>query len=148
MNVTVNFSHRIEKLSFGEDVPSLVNTLDGVEKITHSPTHLYQYYLKVVLTNLNSLTYRAEAYQYSVTEQDFVVDHSHGAHGVPGIYFKYEIDALKVSMNENSVPIWKFLVRICAIIGGVLAISGFLNQLSTAIVDVITCQFVSNINIK
>lgn len=32
----VNFSHRIEMLSFGDRVPNIVNPLDGVEKVTHS----------------------------------------------------------------------------------------------------------------
>lgn len=144
----MNFSHRIEKLSFGEDVPYVINTLDGVEKTTDSSAHLYQYYLKVVLTKVQTLTYTAEMYQYSVTERDFAVNHDSGAHGVPGIYFKYDIDALKVSIDEDTPPLWKFFIRICAIVGGILSISGFLNQLATFLMDTIISKLVNDIHIK
>ena len=38
----INFSHRIEKLSFGDQTPIVVNTLDGIEKITLSSIALLQ----------------------------------------------------------------------------------------------------------
>lgn len=31
-----NFSHRIDHLSFGEELPGIINPLDGTEKITYS----------------------------------------------------------------------------------------------------------------
>lgn len=31
-----NFSHRIEHLSFGEEIPGIINPLDGTEKITYN----------------------------------------------------------------------------------------------------------------
>ena len=91
--------------------------------------------------------YKTELYQYSVTERELVVNHSAGTHGIPGIYFKYEIDGLKVNVNENQIPFWEFLVRLCAIAGGILAISGFLNQILTYIVDIITCKYIDHIDI-
>lgn len=121
--------------------------LDGVEKVTSSPTQLYQYYLKVVLTDVQTSTYKTELYQYSVTEKELVVNHDAGAHGVPGIYFKYEVDGLKVNVRENNLPFWKFAVRLCAILGGLLAISGMLNQIATAVVDVVTGKYISDIDI-
>nr|XP_027205288.1 endoplasmic reticulum-Golgi intermediate compartment protein 2-like [Dermatophagoides pteronyssinus] len=137
---SVNFSHRIEKFSFG-DMVNTVNTLDGVEKITHSNYHLYQYYLKVVLTNVKTFSYKGETYQYSVTERDIIVNHEAGLHGVPGIYFKYEIEGLKIDVIENNLPIWKFLVRLCAIVGGIIELSIMFNQLITNWIDVINSKY-------
>ena len=31
------------------------------------------------------------------------IDHETGSHGVPGIYFKYDMSALKVIVNQASV---------------------------------------------
>ncbi|KAL7371273.1 hypothetical protein ABVT39_023374 [Epinephelus coioides] len=33
---TYNFSHRIDHLSFGEEIPGIINPLDGTEKITYN----------------------------------------------------------------------------------------------------------------
>ncbi|OTF81724.1 ERGIC-like protein [Euroglyphus maynei] len=103
--------------------------------------HLYQYYLKVVLTNVNTFSYNGETYQYSVTERDLIVNHEMGLHGVPGIYFKYEIEGLKIDVIENSIPIWKFLVRLCAIIGGIFELSIMFNQLITNWIDLIDSKY-------
>ncbi|MED6243976.1 Endoplasmic reticulum-Golgi intermediate compartment protein 2, partial [Ameca splendens] len=36
-----NFSHRIDHLSFGEEIPGLINPLDGTEKITTDGATIY-----------------------------------------------------------------------------------------------------------
>ena len=125
-----------------------MNTLDGTEKVTQSTNQVYQYYLKVILTNVRVGSYYTELYQYSVTEKELVVDHNHGSHGIPGIYFKYDIEGMKMDIDEDSIPFWKFVVRLCAIIGGIIAISGLLNQLATWAVDVVTGKYIKAIQIK
>lgn len=81
-----------------------------------------------MLTDVQSGPFHAETYQYSITERDYPVDHDAGNHGVPGIYFKYDIDPIKVSIVEQGISFVQFLLRLCSIVGGVFAISGFLNQ--------------------
>lgn len=76
-------------------------------------------------------------YQYSVTERDLIVNHEAGLHGVPGIYFKYDIEGLKIDVLDDSIPLWKFLVRLCAIIGGIVEMSIFFNQISTHLIDLL-----------
>ena len=125
-----------------------MNTLDGTEKITQSTNQVYQYYLKVILTNVQTGAYTTELYQYSVTEKELVVNHDSGSHGIPGIYFKYEIEGLKMDISDESVPFWKFLVHLAAIIGGILAISGLINQIATWAVDVCTGKYIQDIRIK
>lgn len=64
-------------------------------------SQVYQYYLKVVLTDVETSTYRTELYQYSVTERDLVVNHNAGAHGIPGIYFKVPIDLSNATQTKD-----------------------------------------------
>nr|CAB3487248.1 unnamed protein product [Digitaria exilis] len=45
-----NVSHKINKLSFGEYFPGVVNPLDGAQWVQHSSYGMYQYFIKVVPT--------------------------------------------------------------------------------------------------
>ncbi|KAK5895769.1 hypothetical protein CgunFtcFv8_009433 [Champsocephalus gunnari] len=38
---TYNFSHRIDHLSFGEEIPGIINPLDGTEKITYNHNQMF-----------------------------------------------------------------------------------------------------------
>lgn len=143
-----NFSHRIEKFSFGPYIPSIINPLEGEEKVTHSANSLYQYYIKVVSTDVQTSDLKTKTFQYSVTQKDREIDHSKGSHGTPGIHFKYEIDAIAVKVVEESVPISSLLIRICGIIGGVYATSGFLATFTSIILDIFTCKYLQHIRIS
>ncbi|KAK6314702.1 hypothetical protein J4Q44_G00142310 [Coregonus suidteri] len=59
---TYNFSHRIDHLSFGEEIPGIINPLDGTEKITTSHNQMFQNFITVVPTKLHtsSVTERGE----------------------------------------------------------------------------------------
>jgi hypothetical protein len=59
-------------------------------------------------------------YQYSVKEQSREIDHDTNSHGVPGIYFKYDMSALKVLVRQDREPVAQFLVRLCAGVGGLV----------------------------
>ncbi len=125
----LNFSHRIDHLSFGLPVPGAVNPLDGVLKIAPEGKHVYQYYLRIVPTKFNTFHRSMSTNQYSVTERNRTLDHRKGSHGVAGIFFKYDMNAMMVEIKEERRPFWQFLVRLCGIIGGVFATSGMLNAL-------------------
>lgn len=51
-------------------------------------------------------------------------DHDKNSHGVPGLYFKYDVAALKVIVRQDRDNMVKFLVRLCSIIAGIIVISG------------------------
>lgn len=51
-------------------------------------------------------------------------DHEKNSHGVPGLYFKYDVAALKVIVRQDRDNMVKFLVRLCSIIAGIIVISG------------------------
>ncbi len=61
----------------------------------------------------------------SVTEKQRSIDHSKGAHGSPGIYFKYDFAALKIEAEEKRKPWLPFIVRLVGIVGGAFSLSSF-----------------------
>ncbi|GFU17392.1 endoplasmic reticulum-Golgi intermediate compartment protein 2 [Nephila pilipes] len=132
-----NFSHRIERFSFGEPTAGVFDPLEGDEKVASSNFYIYQYYLKVVPTEIVHNNRRQSTFQYSVTEQARPINHQSGSHGVPGIYFKYDMSFVKVKVIVERHSVWRFLVRLCGIIGGVFATSGIVNGLVKLLIDFI-----------
>ncbi|XP_050979637.1 endoplasmic reticulum-Golgi intermediate compartment protein 2 isoform X1 [Labeo rohita] len=135
-----NFSHRIDYLSFGNDVPGHINPLDGTEKITLEQHMLFQYFITVVPTKLHTSGVSVNMHQFSVTEQERVVNKEKGSHGVTGIFIKYKLSPLMVRVREERMPIFTFLVRLCGIIGGIFSTSGLLHKLIGYLVDIICCR--------
>lgn len=136
-----NFSHRIDKLSFGDHAEGIINPLDGDEMITPESSHLFQYFVKVVPTIVDTRFSSVETYQYAVTERNRTIDHHHGSHGMPGIFIKYDMAPLKVHVREAHRPLWRFFTNLAGIVGGVFATSGILNSLVGSLVDVVCCRF-------
>lgn len=141
----VNFSHRIERLSFGPYIPSIINPLEGEEKGDLTAKNLFQYYIKVVSTHVNSNGQNMKSYQYSVTETSREIDHIKDSHGTPGIHFRYDIDAIAVHISDQYIPLSYFLIRLCGVVGGVYATSGFFSRLTSIVVDLITCKYLERI---
>lgn len=53
-------------------------------------------------------------------------DHGQGSHGIAGLYFKYDVSALKVIVNQDREGFMQFLIRISSVIAGIIVISGIL----------------------
>ncbi|XP_044137347.1 endoplasmic reticulum-Golgi intermediate compartment protein 2 [Bufo gargarizans] len=136
-----NFSHRIDHLSFGEILPGIINPLDGTEKIAEESNQMYQYFITIVPTKLNTHKVYGDTHQFSVTERERAINHAIGSHGVSGIFMKYDISSLMVTVTEDHMPLWKFLVRLCGIIGGIFTTTGMIHGLAEVFVDVICCRF-------
>lgn len=136
-----NFSHRIDHLSFGELLPGIINPLDGTEKIAEESNQMYQYFITIVPTKLNTHKVYGDTHQFSVTERERVINHATGSHGVSGIFMKYDISSLMVKVTEDHMPLWKFLVRLCGIIGGIFTTTGMIHGLAEFFVDVVCCRF-------
>uniref|UniRef100_H3D3K2 Endoplasmic reticulum-Golgi intermediate compartment protein n=1 Tax=Tetraodon nigroviridis TaxID=99883 RepID=H3D3K2_TETNG len=136
-----NFSHRIDHLSFGEDLPGIISPLDGTEKVSADSNHIFQYFITIVPTKLNTYKVSAETHQYSVTEQDRAINHAAGSHGVSGIFMKYDISSLMVKVTEQHMPLWQFLVRLCGIVGGIFSTTGMIHGIVGFLVEVICCRF-------
>lgn len=96
---------------------------------------MFNYYLDAVSTRISSRRINTDTYQFSVSEQTRAVDHSSGNHGMPGIFFKYTFSPIAVNIDEQSMPMGRFLVRLCGVIGGVFATSIILNNIVAGVID-------------
>lgn len=124
-----NFSHRIHRLSFGNPYNGIVHPLEGDEKITDDENMLYQYFIEVVPTDIYSSFGNFKTYHYSVKELQRPISHSKGSHGIPGVFIKYDIAALKIHVHQDQENIIQFLLRLFAVIGGIYIIVGAVNNL-------------------
>lgn len=84
---------------------------------------LFQYYLTVVPT-----VYRAprskplRTNQYSATSYRRQIEHGRGA---PGIFLKYDIDPMEMTVWQRTTSLPEFLLRLCGVIGGVWVCTGW-----------------------
>lgn len=85
---------------------------------------LFQYFIEVVPTSVNTFLTSVNTYQYSVKELSRPIDHLKGSHGRPGIYFQYDMSALKVTVRQERDHLGMFLARLCSIVGGIYICSG------------------------
>lgn len=111
-----NFSHIINELSFGAYYPSLVNPLDRTVNIAQHHFHKFQYYVSVVPTRYTVGSSSIATNQYAVTEQSKVVSE----YMVPGIFVKYDIEPIVLSVNENRDGFFKFAFKLINVLSGVL----------------------------
>lgn len=85
---------------------------------------LYQYFIEVVPTTVETFLTTMDTYQYSVKELSRPIDHDKGSHGMPGIFFKYDMSSLKVTVKQERDNLGMFLARLCSVVGGIYVCSG------------------------
>ncbi|XP_043283408.1 endoplasmic reticulum-Golgi intermediate compartment protein 2 [Venturia canescens] len=139
-----NFTHRINRFSFGEASPGIIHPLDGDEKIADENMMLYQYFVEIVPTDISTLLHTSKSYQYSVKDHQRPINHNKGSHGIPGIFFKYDTSALKVKVIQQRDSFAQFLVKLCAIVGGVFVTSGLINSVVQTIWYIACCKFLKS----
>ncbi|KAL7409691.1 endoplasmic reticulum vesicle transporter-domain-containing protein [Mrakia frigida] len=119
----MNLSHIIHEWSFGPYYPKIAQPLDMSMEISDKSFSIFQYFLTVVPTTyIDASRRRLETNQYSVT--DYVRHVEHGQ-GVPGIFFKFDLDSLALTIEERTTSFYHFLVRLIGVIGGVWTCTGF-----------------------
>ncbi|KAI9900968.1 hypothetical protein N3K66_005230 [Trichothecium roseum] len=111
-----NFSHVVSELSYGTFYPSLVNPLDNTVNTAETNFHKFQYYISVVPTAYSHGRSTMLTNQYAVTEQSKQINE----HYVPGIFFKYDIEPIMLSVKESRASILAFMLRIINVVSGVL----------------------------
>ena len=116
-------------------MPGAINALDATLKIASDPHEVFQYYMSVVPTKFNTLDRSVSTNQYSVTERNRTIDRRRGSHGMPGVFFKYDLTAMTVEIKEQRRPFWQFLIRLAGIVGGIFATSGMLNSFIGSLTD-------------
>eukprot|EP01114_Cavostelium_apophysatum_P014486 TRINITY_DN3775_c0_g1_i2.p1 TRINITY_DN3775_c0_g1~~TRINITY_DN3775_c0_g1_i2.p1 ORF type:complete len:390 (-),score=81.18 TRINITY_DN3775_c0_g1_i2:57-1226(-) len=131
-NFKFNLSHTVNRLSFGKEFPGIINPLDGIKKADEreqSGAGMYQYFVKIVPTvyeSLNSAILNTN--QFSVTEH-FKPLSGDGSHGLPGVFFMYELSPIMVKFTESRKSFAHFLTGVCAIIGGVFTVAGLVDSM-------------------
>ncbi|KAJ2898020.1 ER-derived vesicles protein erv46 [Coemansia aciculifera] len=126
-----DFSHTIHGLSFGEGFSAQTNALDGVTKTAHSIQAQFQYFTKIVgseVRYLNGSVLRSN--QYSATE--FVKGDASAsdspravitAKRTPGLFVMFDISPMRVIYTETKRSLGSFLTSACAIVGGVFTVA-------------------------
>ncbi|KAI9431983.1 DUF1692-domain-containing protein [Lactarius indigo] len=92
----MNLSHVITEFSFGKHFPEITHPLDNSFEITHDEFVAYQYYLRVVPTT-------------------YLSRHS----GVPGIFFKSDIEPVRLTLIQRTTTLAQFFIRCVGVIGGI-----------------------------
>eukprot|EP01111_Echinosteliopsis_oligospora_P002808 TRINITY_DN1439_c0_g1_i1.p1 TRINITY_DN1439_c0_g1~~TRINITY_DN1439_c0_g1_i1.p1 ORF type:complete len:384 (-),score=111.29 TRINITY_DN1439_c0_g1_i1:153-1304(-) len=128
-----NLSHTIVRLSFGKEYPGIVNPLDEVAKQENGGAGMFQYFVKVVPTIYQGLdgTY-INTNQFSVTEHYkalSVKGEGNSGHGLPGVFFMYDLSPIMVKFTEKQRSFPHFLTSVCAIVGGVFTVAGIIDSL-------------------
>ncbi|EDV99970.1 endoplasmic reticulum-Golgi intermediate compartment protein 2 [Drosophila grimshawi] len=124
-----NFTHRINRLSFGQYSRRIVQPLEGDETTITEEATTVQYFIKVVPTEIQQTFSTVSTFQYAVTENVRKLDSERNSYGSPGIYFKYDWSALKVVISHDRDYFLTFVIRLCSIISGIIVISGAVNAL-------------------
>merc|ERR1712194_424458 len=142
----VSFSHDIVDLSFGPEFPGYVPVLTGqtrrhekVPMIESWTSHglepqseHWKYDLKLIPTDfVNAWGKVTESHQYSATYfvKGLNVVQGHRDLVAPGINFGYEFTAFRVRWLQVFKPFSQFLTNVCAILGGIYAFFGMLDNL-------------------
>jgi len=130
-NMKYNMSHTVYRLSFGREFPGVVNPLDGVAKASEKEKDgagMYQYFIKIVPTIYEPLSGNAlNTNQFSVTEH-FKPLGGESSHGLPGVFFMYELSPIMVHFKEQRKSFAHFITGVCAIIGGVFTVAGIIDS--------------------
>lgn len=83
----------------------------------------FQYFLSIVPTTYisSATSRRIETNQYAVSE---LARDMTGAMNPPGLFFKYDIEPIALTITDDRMPFRQFLVRLVNIVGGVVACTG------------------------
>lgn len=125
-----NTSHRINKLTFGEEFGfGHTNPLDQLEVTAKENAIMYQYFLKIVPTVYvpKDGSKIIHTNQFSVTTHQKSAMAISGESAMPGVFFSYELSPLMVKYTEKDNSFSHFLVNICGIIGGIFTVAGLVD---------------------
>lgn len=132
----MNLSHVVHEFSFGPYFPAIAQPLDSSVEITERHFTVFQYFVSVVPTIFVDARNRMlRTNQYSVTDYTRQIEHGQG---VPGIFIKYDIEPLLMTIRERSVSLVQFLVRVAGVLGGVWVCVGYALRVTDRIGRVVT----------
>ncbi|SCV04872.1 LANO_0G13278g1_1 [Lachancea nothofagi CBS 11611] len=110
----INFSHVVNELSFGDFYPFIDNPLDQLGRLTNDPRTSYHYQTSVVPTTFKKLGAKVDTNQYSLSESEYTVTEFNMR--IPGIMITYNFEALSITISDERISFWQFIVRLVAIL--------------------------------
>ncbi|NWR91592.1 ERGI3 protein, partial [Campylorhamphus procurvoides] len=126
----INMTHYIKHLSFGRDYPGIVNPLDGTAVTAQQASMMFQYFVKVVPTVYRKVDGEVvRTNQFSVTRHEKIANGLLGDQGLPGVFVLYELSPMMVKLTEKHRSFTHFLTGVCAIVGGIFTVAGFIDSL-------------------
>lgn len=99
-----NFTHRINRLSFGQYSRRIVQPLEGDETIIQEEATTVQYFLKVVPTEIRQTFSTINTFQYSVTEnvrklgESLLIDGNYNSNNFP-FSFRFREELVRLAGN-------------------------------------------------
>lgn len=113
----INLTHVINELSFGPYFPNIAQPLDYTYEVADEPFSLFQYFIQVVPTVYHAPRSKpVRTNQYSVNSYRRNLIHGRGT---PGIFFKFDIDPIEMTVYQRTHSLTQFLLRLCGVVGGV-----------------------------
>ncbi len=95
------------------------NPLDGFYFVEKNGFGQQQYFIQIVPTTYYS-KYREtlETNQYAFTSHHNTIDPEDIQPSLPGVFFRYDINPVKISIFTEFQPIHSLITRILAVVGG------------------------------
>ncbi|TFK21476.1 endoplasmic reticulum-golgi intermediate compartment protein 2 [Coprinopsis marcescibilis] len=132
----INLTHVIQEFSFGPYFPDIVQPLDNSFEATDDNMIAYQYFLHVVPTTyVAARTAPLSTHQYSVTHYTRQLE---GHRGTPGIFFKFELDPLKITQYQRTSSLLQLFIRCVGVIGGIFVCTSYAIRITTRAVEVVS----------
>lgn len=131
----MNLSHVIHEFSFGPYFPEIAQPLDSSVEISNEHFAVFQYFVSIIPTTfIDRWGRKLHTNQYSVNDYSRTVKHGQG---VPGIFIKYDIEALTMTIKTRTTSLAQFLARLAGIIGGVYVCIGYSYRIGQKAVRVV-----------
>jgi len=132
----MNLSHVITEFSFGPYFPDMVQPLDYSFELAKEQFVAYQYYIHVVPTTYVAPRSRPlHTNQYSVTHYVRQLD---GHQGTPGIFFKFELDPMVITIYQRTTSLAQLLIRCVGVIGGVFTCASYFLRVTVRAVEAVS----------
>ncbi|KAJ2878298.1 hypothetical protein IWW38_006355, partial [Coemansia aciculifera] len=128
----LNFTHRIDELSFGPLYPSLVNPLDDTVHMAKDQVAAFRYFISVVPTlYIDAGGRRLPTNQYAVNEYYSPKKVTDGK--PPGVFLEYNFESIAVTVQEHRRSLVVGLIRVCAAVSGFFVTIGLLHRLIASV---------------
>lgn len=124
-----NSSHIIHEIRFGQDIKYIKHPLDDTSQMVKSNHALFKYFIKVVPT-----TYRkgngspTHTNQISATHHRFDFNAHDTTNIIPGVFFVYDLSPIQIGYQDTRMSFSHFLVNLCAVIGGIFTVNGYIGK--------------------